>query len=172
MRIFSYILYIFICIFDISVLRWISKSFIFSFPSGGKCSPSGNSIHQWRRSGVFIVNFEHISHLVLVFLLLNLSRSMPTGYSYEITQFPLELLTGNYKLNIWATQFKRKISRAVGIFFFPSFLFLFFAFIFPFYSKKHDSNIPHSKFILSKYSIFSANNYHGKGVLQAKNLRF
>ena len=24
---------------------------------------------QWRRSGIFIVNFEHISHLVLVFLL-------------------------------------------------------------------------------------------------------
>ena len=29
---------------------------------------------EWRRSGVFIVNFEHISHLVLVFLLLTLSR--------------------------------------------------------------------------------------------------
>ena len=29
---------------------------------------------QWRRSGVFIVNFEHISHLLLVFLLLTLSR--------------------------------------------------------------------------------------------------
>ena len=28
----------------------------------------------WRRSGVFIVNFEHILHLVLVFLLLTLSR--------------------------------------------------------------------------------------------------
>ena len=28
---------------------------------------------QWRRSGVFIVNFEHISHLVLVFLLLTLN---------------------------------------------------------------------------------------------------
>ena len=27
----------------------------------------------WRRSGVFIVNFEHISHLVLVFLLLTLT---------------------------------------------------------------------------------------------------
>ena len=26
---------------------------------------------QWRRSGVFIVNFEHILHLVLVFLLQN-----------------------------------------------------------------------------------------------------
>ena len=24
--------------------------------------------HQWRRSGVFIVNFEHISHLVSVFI--------------------------------------------------------------------------------------------------------
>ena len=29
---------------------------------------------QWRRSDVFIVNLEHISHLVLVFLLLTLSR--------------------------------------------------------------------------------------------------
>ena len=28
----------------------------------------------WRRPGIFIVNFEHISHLVLVFLLLTLSR--------------------------------------------------------------------------------------------------
>ena len=27
---------------------------------------------QWRRSGVFIVNFEHILHFVLVFLLLTL----------------------------------------------------------------------------------------------------
>ena len=28
---------------------------------------------QWRGSGVFIVNFEHISHLALVFLLLTLN---------------------------------------------------------------------------------------------------
>ena len=28
----------------------------------------------WRRSGVFIVNFEHISNIVLVFLLLTLRR--------------------------------------------------------------------------------------------------
>ena len=28
----------------------------------------------WRRSGVFIINFEHISHLLLVFLLLNLNK--------------------------------------------------------------------------------------------------
>ena len=29
---------------------------------------------QWHRSGIFIVNFEHISYLVLVFLLLTLSK--------------------------------------------------------------------------------------------------
>ena len=28
----------------------------------------------WRRSGFFIVNFEHISHFVLEFLLLTLSK--------------------------------------------------------------------------------------------------
>ena len=28
----------------------------------------------WHRSGVFISNFEHISHLTLVFILLTLSR--------------------------------------------------------------------------------------------------
>ena len=33
-----------------------------------------NNIPNWRRSGIFIVNFEHISHLVLVFQLLTLSR--------------------------------------------------------------------------------------------------
>ena len=27
----------------------------------------------WRRSGIFIVNFEHISHIALVFLLLTLN---------------------------------------------------------------------------------------------------
>ena len=29
--------------------------------------------HYWRRSGVFIVNFEHMSHLLLEFLLLTLN---------------------------------------------------------------------------------------------------
>ena len=31
-------------------------------------------VYARRRSGVFIVNFEHISHLVLVFLLLTLNK--------------------------------------------------------------------------------------------------
>ena len=29
---------------------------------------------QWRRSGIFIVNFEYISHIFLVFLLLTLKK--------------------------------------------------------------------------------------------------
>ena len=49
---------------------------------------------QWRRSGVFIVNFEHISQLVLVFLLLTMNRQMPAGPQ----------LSGNtqlFKVNNW-----------------------------------------------------------------------
>ena len=34
----------------------------------------------WRRSGIFIVNFEHISHFALVFLLLVLSMQMSAGF--------------------------------------------------------------------------------------------
>ena len=33
----------------------------------------------WRRFGVFLVNFEHISHLFLMFLLLTSSRQMQNG---------------------------------------------------------------------------------------------
>ena len=36
-----------------------------------------------RCPGIFIVNFEHISHLVLEFLLLTLSRSMPAGTNID-----------------------------------------------------------------------------------------
>ena len=33
--------------------------------------------NKWRRSGVFIVNFEYISHLALVILLLTLNMQLP-----------------------------------------------------------------------------------------------
>ena len=33
----------------------------------------------WHRSGIFIVNFEHSLHLVLVFLLLTLNMLLPAG---------------------------------------------------------------------------------------------
>ena len=41
-------------------------------------------VNNKENSAVFIVNFEHISHLVLVFLLLTLSRQMPAGLSYAL----------------------------------------------------------------------------------------
>ena len=34
----------------------------------------------WHRSGVFIVNFEHVLHIVLVFLLLTLSMQLSAGW--------------------------------------------------------------------------------------------
>ena len=37
----------------------------------------------WCGSVVFIVNFEHISHLVLVFLLLTLNIQLPAGLAAE-----------------------------------------------------------------------------------------
>ena len=40
-----------------------------------------------RRPAVFIVNFEHISQLGLVFLLLTLSRQMPAGKKGRLHQF-------------------------------------------------------------------------------------
>ena len=36
----------------------------------------------WRRSGVFIVNFEHVSHLFLVFLLLTFNKKMLAGLRF------------------------------------------------------------------------------------------
>ena len=44
-----------------------------------KFSKKTQKRRHWRRSGAFIVNLEHISHFVLVFLLLALSRLMPAG---------------------------------------------------------------------------------------------
>ena len=35
--------------------------------------------YKWRRFDVFIVNFEQISHIVLVFLLFSLDKKIPNG---------------------------------------------------------------------------------------------
>ena len=44
----------------------------------------------WHRSGVFIANFEHISYLALVFLLLTLSSKYRLGHR-EIVSFQLHV---------------------------------------------------------------------------------
>ena len=40
---------------------------------------------EWRCSGFFIVNFEHISHLALVFLLLTLNMPLPVGKTQALS---------------------------------------------------------------------------------------
>ena len=50
--------------------------------------------HHWRCSGVFIINFEHISHLVLVFLFLTLSRYMPIGTRLSFKQLLRKSING------------------------------------------------------------------------------
>ena len=56
---------------------------------------------QWRRSGVTIVNFEHISHLVLVFLLLTLSRQISVDLNSFCTWTLVRLPTGNNILHFY-----------------------------------------------------------------------
>ena len=54
--------------------------------------------HQ-RRSGVFIVNFDQISHITLVFLLLALTKYMPAGSSrahLQICIHPLSFFVSVY----------------------------------------------------------------------------
>ena len=45
--------------------------------------------HQWRRSGVFIVNSEHISNIILLFLLLTLNMLLPAGPMSQLRKFLL-----------------------------------------------------------------------------------
>ena len=57
---------------------------------------------QWRRSGVFIVNFEHVSHLFYVFLMLNLNKYVSWvvlhAISHDLESYPaFNLLKVNYR---------------------------------------------------------------------------
>ena len=60
-------------------MEWVKlnlKNLQSTFPTGNylfKVNDKNTRTTPWRRSGIFIVNFEHISHLVLVFLLLTLN---------------------------------------------------------------------------------------------------
>ena len=45
----------------------------------------------FRINNIFIVNFEHISHLVLVFLL-TLNMKLPAGFIFFVSGHPLSTL--------------------------------------------------------------------------------
>ena len=52
-----------------------------------KCSKLTIKISErchWRLSAFFIINFKHISHLVLVFLLLTLNVQVPAGQGWQL----------------------------------------------------------------------------------------
>ena len=53
---------------------------------------------QWRRFGVFIVNFEHILHLFLVFFIVDLKKKVQRGNEKKNTQMNLGILTGKQHL--------------------------------------------------------------------------
>ena len=57
---------------DARVLRWGKMFLSVKICYKRKCKPYSKC--NWRRSGDFIVNFEHISHLFLVFLLFILNK--------------------------------------------------------------------------------------------------
>ena len=47
---------------------------------------------QWRHSGAFIVNFKHILHIALLFLLLTLNKWMPAGSDMKWMKIPVPQL--------------------------------------------------------------------------------
>ena len=69
------------------------------------------SSRQGRCSGVFIDNFEHISHLVLVLLLLTLNRQMPAGKNIYGTKVQLNLCA----IDIFSRTFPRICAMRLGI---------------------------------------------------------
>ena len=98
----------------------------------------------WRRSGIFIVNFEHISHLVLVFLLLALNMQLPAGNTVAIVNWVAEKFqldsvkfdsdgekrreaigTGNCSINIWdGSELELGLPRKSSLYFGNVFLIL------------------------------------------------
>ena len=54
----------------------------------------------WLRFGIFIVNLEQISHIILGFLLLNLSKEVPAGLYVTTNQKIISKFRKNIKKNI------------------------------------------------------------------------
>ena len=74
---------------------WLTSARIYSLKVNSEtrckiCTKLSNkdTRKHWHRSSVFIVNFEHLSHLVLVFLMLILSRQMPAWIAWEVSYIP------------------------------------------------------------------------------------
>ena len=68
----------------------------------------------WRRSGVFNVNFKHISKLFIVFLLLILNKQMLAGMNMTDLEFRIPLTTRMIKIktNGWQWKFRSNLFDA------------------------------------------------------------
>ena len=65
-----------------SAIETLEKGVIYVRKRSNLCSKLTTKTperHQWRYSTVFIINFEHISSLFLVFLLLTLNKHLLAG---------------------------------------------------------------------------------------------
>ena len=76
------------------------------------------------RSGVFIVNFEHISHLVLVFLLVTLNMQLPVGKKIKFRKDFFESIESHKYILVILLIFELRIPKLVSKKFFPEFLLL------------------------------------------------
>ena len=66
---------------------------------------------QWHRSGVFIINFQHISHIDLVFSMLNLDWCIPTGNKFNWHSLIIKLIYSFRALNIWLSAGEQSTCR-------------------------------------------------------------
>ena len=84
-------------------LNTVTLIFYFSFHKSPQLHVANNFYHKTepsrRLSGLFIVNFEHISHLVLVFLLLTSSRWMSAGSNFLDSTEGTPILFTRWKWN-------------------------------------------------------------------------
>ena len=82
---------------------------------------------QWRRSGVFIVSFEHVSHLVLVFLLLTLNKYLAPGtWIYKGVFRTLSDIMELFAKIVNGYFCKKAVKNTKRSFHFSAFKFLFF----------------------------------------------
>ena len=72
-------------------------------------------LHWWRGSGVFIVNFEHISPLVLVFLLLTLNAGWVYWHWFVVEECTIKNFAEGKKFNSFSNFFNSSLFKLIVI---------------------------------------------------------
>ena len=74
---------------------------------------------QWRRFGVFIVNFEHILHLFLVFFIVDLKKKVQRGnekkkHTNEFRNTNREATPSKYRPQLWISTFIKFLDAIIS----------------------------------------------------------